>query len=331
MDSFVFALNAVLPIILMVAAGYILKRVGMITPDFVKMANRLVFRFFLPIMLFLNVYNIESIGEVDLGFALYTVGITLIIFLLAIPFVRLISGDGAVRGVLLQSTFRSNFALIGIPLAKSLFGQEGVATAAILSAFTIPIFNVLAVISLTLFKPQEETGGRIKSALIGVVKNPLIIGVISGLAVLGIRAALDSLDISFRLSEITPLFEAATTLSGVATPLALIVLGAQFEFSTVKAKAREIIFGTLMRVVISPILGLGFAAMLLRESFSGAQFAAMSAAFLTPVAVSSVPMAQEMNADAELAGQLVVWTTLLSSVTVFLGAYILSAIGIFPT
>lgn len=331
MDSFIFACNAVLPIILMVAAGYLLKRIGMITMEFAKMANKLVFRFFLPIMLFLNIYNIDSIGDVSLGFVVYTLLITLAIFALSIPLVRGLTVDGGARGVLLQATFRSNFALIGIPLATSLFGAEGGAVAAILSAFTIPAYNVLAVISLSIFKRQEGTSSRLKSVLKSVLHNPLIIAVLSGLAVLGIRALFAKLGISFRLADIAPLYKAASTLSAVATPLALVALGAQFEFSTVKEKAKEIVFGTLVRIGVCPLVGLGLAAVCFRDVFTGAQFAAMSAAFLTPVAVSSVPMAQEMEADTLLAGQLVVWTTLFSSVTVFLGAYILSAIGIFPT
>ena len=331
MDSFIFALNAVLPLIIMVACGYFLKRIGMISKDFVKMANKLVFRFFLPIMLFLNIYNIDSIGSVQLGFVFYTLLVTGIIFLLAIPFVRVMSRDGGSRGVLIQSTFRSNFALIGIPLATSLFGAEGGAAAAVLSAFTIPLLNVLAVISLTMFKKQEGATSRIKDALINIAKNPLILGVLSGLLALAVRALFVHLNISFRLSDLTPVYKAATTLSSVSTPLALIVLGAQFEFSVVKDKSKEIIFGTLSRIVVSPLIGLGIAALLFRDVFTGAQFAAMCAAFLTPVAVSSVPMAQEMDADTDLAGQLVVWTTLLSAFTVFLGVYILSLVGIFPT
>ena len=63
--------------------------------------------------------------------------------------------------------------------------------------------------------------------------------------------------------------------------------------------------------------------------FNAAHFAAFVGVFATPVAVSSVPMAQEMGADSNLAGQLVVWTTLISSVTVFLCTYLLRVIGVF--
>ena len=60
MDSLLFALGAVTPIILVVAVGYFLKRIGLMKPDFAKAANRLVFHAFLPVTLFLNVYHIEE-------------------------------------------------------------------------------------------------------------------------------------------------------------------------------------------------------------------------------------------------------------------------------
>ena len=107
------------------------------------------------------------------------------------------------------------------------------------------------------------------------------------------------------------------------------MLGVQFEFSAVKELKREILFGTLIRTVLVPLLGLGIAFLFLRSRFDGAQFAALVALFATPVAVSSVPMAQEMGADHTLAGQLVVWTTLISAVTVFIASFLLRLVGIF--
>lgn len=163
-NPFIFSLNAILPLVLMVAAGYMLKRIGVITSDFVKMANKLVFRFFISIMLFLNIYNIESIGDVDLGFVVYTVVVLMLIFFVSIPIVKLLTPSAGARGVLLQSTFRSNFALIGVPIANVLFPGEGAAIAAILSAFVIPIFNVLAVVSLTIFGKHEGAASRLYSS-----------------------------------------------------------------------------------------------------------------------------------------------------------------------
>ena len=328
MESLIFAFNSVSPIILTVAVGYLLKKIGLMSGEFSKQANKLVFRVFLPVMLFLNVYGIESISSVGFGYVLYSVIALLIIFGLAIPSVILLTDKKKCRGALLQGVFRSNYALIGIPLASSLFPSEGAAVATLLSAFMVPAFNILAVIGLSIFNNDGEKP-NFKKVLLGIVKNPLIIGIVAGLAALGIRSLFIEADISFRISEIPAIWNTLKYLSSIATPLALLVLGAQFEFSAIPSLKREIISGVIIRSVVVPLLGIGIAYLAFRESFGGAQFAALVAVFCTPVAVSSVPMAQEMGADAELAGQLVVFTTVTSAFTVFIVSFLLKWAGIF--
>lgn len=323
-----FAVIAVAPIILTVAIGYLLKRGGWLTATLATALNKLVFRVFLPVMLFLNVYHLPAIGTVSPGYLLYGIVATLAAFLLAIPLVMLLEKRNGRRGVLLQAAFRSNYALIGIPLAESLFGSEGASVATVLSAVAIPLFNVLAVISLCLFR-HDGKRPSVKAILGGIVKNPLIQGIALGLVVLGVRAAFIEADVAFRLTDLTAVFTVLRYLSNLATPLALLVLGAQFEFSAIAALRRDIVFGTLMRTVIVPLLGIGTACLCFTDRFTGAHFAAFVALFATPVAVSSVPMAQEMGGDVELAGQLVVWTTLSSAVSVFLLSYALKCLGIF--
>ncbi len=328
MNSFIFALSAVSPIIIMVAIGYFLKKLGAVTKDFTKTANKLVFRVFLPAMLFLNVYNIEDIGRIKLGFAAYAICSLLIIFFCALMFICAFTKSNSGRGVLLQASFRSNYALIGIPLAESLFGDEGAAVATLLSAFIIPVFNMLAVISLSVFRCDGKKPS-VKNILLSIVKNPLIQSIILGVLALCIRKAFIQSNTAFRLSDIKPLFSVLKYLSAPATPLALIALGAGFEFSAIASLKREIVFGVFMRCLAVPALGLSVAYIFFSKSFGGAHFAALLSMFATPVAVSSVPMAQEMGGDTTLAGQLVVWTTLVSAVSVFLSAFLLSLAGVF--
>ena len=328
MDSLIFAFNSVSPIIFTVAVGYILKKLGLMVGDFSKNANKLVFRVFLPVMLFLNIYGIESMSSVSFGYVFYSLIALIIIFGLAIPTVIILTDKKKCRGALLQGVFRSNYALIGIPLASSLFPGEGAAVATLLSAFMVPAFNILAVIGLSIFNNDGEKPD-FKKVLLGIVKNPLILGIVSGLVALLIRYGFVQLDISFRLSEIPAVWNTMKNLSSIATPLALLVLGAQFEFSAISSLKREIIAGVILRSVVVPLLGIGVAYLLFRNSFGGAQFASLVAVFCTPVAVSSVPMAQEMGADAELAGQLVVFTTITSAFTVFVASAALRWVGIF--
>ena len=156
MDSLLFSLGAVAPIIAMVLIGYFLKQIGWMDARFAKDANRLVFRVFMPVMLFLNIYKIEDVGGMDFGYIWYVVAALLIIFLVSIPAVLAVSRTKNRCGSLLQACFRSGYSLIGIPLAESLYGAEGAVAATFLSAAVIPLYNVLAVISLSVFNEGEK-------------------------------------------------------------------------------------------------------------------------------------------------------------------------------
>ena len=329
MDSFIFALSAVAPIVLAVIVGYFFKKIGMMDEDFAKKANKLVFRAFMPVMLFVNIYKM-SLSDVDLGFIGYCLIALFIVFALSIPACMMIAGKKDRVGVLVQAIFRSGYSLIGIPLAGSLYGDEGMMAATILSAALIPCFNILAVISLSAL--GNDSGEKVspKKIILDIIKNPLIIGIFSALVCVAVRTfVLEPMGITFKLSNITPLFQVLQYLANLAIPLALLVLGAQFEFSAVAALKKEIIFGTLTRTVIVPALVIGVAFLFFREKFNAAQFATLVAAFATPVAVPSVPMVQEMGGDVTLAGQLVVWSTLVSALTVFLVTFLLRMGGAF--
>ena len=326
MSDIIFAINAVLPIILMIVVGYFLKKIGLLQEDTAKKLNTLVFRVFLPVMLFLNVYKINNLADIDFTFVFYAVGITVLLFLIGVPVMHVLFKDNRQRSVMLQGIFRANYALVGIPLAESLFGAEGSIMASLLSAFVVPVFNILAVICLTIYSAGDKKPS-ISGVFKGSAKNPLIQGIACGLVALFIRHIFVMSDISFRLSDLTPIYKVLNNLSSIATPLSLLVLGARFELSAIPTLKKQIILATINRVIIVPIIGISIAVMM--DRFSGAQFASFVACFCTPVAVSSVPMSQEMGADADLMGQIVVWTTVFSAFSIFIASYILRVLGIF--
>ncbi len=325
MDSFIFAVNATLPIVLMVLLGYFIKRVGLVDKSATKTINSIVFRVLLPVNLFLNIYNIETLGGINLNYVWYVLGITIALFLIFIPIVNLVFSKRNQRGVILQSIFRSNYALIGIPLATSLFDAAGAATASLLAAFIVPVFNILGVICLCIY--SDEGKPDIKNILLNIAKNPLILGVLTGIVTVAIRSLFAELGIDFRLSEVTPLFKTLNYISVAATPMALLALGAQFEFSAIPNMKKQIIFGVSLRCLLVPTVSLTVAYLI--GAFSGSNFAAFVAMFATPVAVSTVPMCQSMGADHELAGQLVVWSTIISAGVIFLSSFILKSLGVF--
>jgi len=240
------------------------------------------------------------------------------------------------RGVLWQCVFRSNYAIIGLPLTAALGGEAAASVSAIVAALAIPVFNTFAVIALSVFK-QDAKGNKptAKSVLTGIVKNPLIIGVALGLVCLGVRALQVSLfgEVVFALNRETAfLYSVADKLKALTTPLALLVLGGQFKFSVVGGMLKEIAVGTVSRIVLAPVLCIG-GAVLLSETTGWIDCGpdtvpAMLCLFGTPVAVSSAVMASQMDGDEQLATQLVVWTSIGSVFTTFAMVCILMATGL---
>ncbi len=328
MDALIFSLNAVLPLVLTVALGYLLKRMGLIPLNVSQAINKLVFRVFLPSMLFLNVYKIKSFSISDIGFIGYVMIAVALTFLVMIPIVSAFTKDGKKRGVLLQGSFRTNYALIGIPLATSIAGEAGALIATVLSAIVVPFYNVLAVISLSIFGDGKNKPS-VKKIILGILKNPLIDSIALGFVFLGIRAICNHYGATFAPENIKPIWSVVQNMGSLATPLALISLGAQFEFSAVKELRRELTFSLVTRTLIMPLLGIGIAYLCFSKSFDAGQFAALIAVFATPVAVSSVPMTQEMGGDSALAGQIVVFTTIFSVLSVFVSCFLLRFAGIF--
>lgn len=328
------ALNAVMPIVLLIVLGYLLRQKGVLTDQFLSIGNKLVFSVCLPVMMFVNVYGIASISDVRWDICLYSVAAVTLLFLLGIVLALAVTPVPERRGVLLQCSFRSNFAIIGMPLAATLGGEAGAAVAAVLSAVTVPVFNVLAVIALSAF--QRENGRPVsgRKLLLDVVKNPLIDGVALGVAALLIRqwqvAQFGS--VAFSLQRDLPwLYSAAKDIKSIASPLALLLLGGQFRFSAVKELWKEVAAGTVCRTVMAPLLGVGGAVLLGNWGVlqcGPAEYPALIALFGSPVAVSSAIMAREMHNDEQLATQLVVWTSIASIVTVFFTVCLMMSLGL---
>ncbi len=328
------AFNAVAPIILLILLGYILRQKNFLSADFVKIGNKLVFNVCLPCMLFVNVYEIKGFNAIQWDIVIYSVVIIAIIFVLGLAACVAATSVPQRRGVLLQCAFRSNFAIIGLSLAGALGGDEAQAVAAVISAFTIPVFNILAVIALSVFVGGEAGKKSFKSILVNIVKNPLIIGVALGLVCVAYRSAQLEVyrEVRFSLkNDMKFFYDCLTKLKSIASPFALLVLGGQFTFSAVKGMFKEIAVGTVFRLIIAPMIGIGGAILLTDWKVLACgvnEFPALIALFGSPVAVSSAVMAGAMHNDEQLATQLVVWTSLCSVVTIFLQVCLLMAAGL---
>mgnify|MGYP002801512347 FL=1 len=305
-ESLFISLEIVLPLFFLMAIGYIIKRTGMMNETSVKQVNSVIFKIFLPLLVFLNIYNTELAESFNSKLLLYAVAGVLIQFVLSLCLVILVEKENSRRGVMLQGMFRSNFVLFGIPISTALFGEQAAGLAAILIAVIIPLYNVLAVISLEIFNGRRP---NILKILLGIVTNPLIIGSVVGV-----------LFLLFHIELPTVLYETVSDISGIATPLAFIILGASFNFGDVGKYVRELSLVLGCKLVFFPVLFLGIALLL---GFRDAPLAVLLTVFGAPIAVSSFTMAQQMGGDHALAGQLVVFSSIFSIVTMFLFIFLL--------
>ncbi len=329
------AINSILPILLLILLGYGLRKIGFLNESFIATGNNYIFNLCLPIMLFVNVYDIESLSTIKVDIVIYTVFAVCLLFLLSFTAARATNVPQR-KGVVMQCVYRSNYAIIGLPLANALGGAEAMAVAAIVSAFLIPIYNTFAVISLSIFINDSDSKKiDMKSILKGIVTNPLIIGVALGLLCLGLRQlqidTLGKMVFSVRRDTMF-LYTVLDNIKDITSPLALILLGGQFQFSAVTGMFKEILVGTLWRTVLAPVIGIGPAVVLSKHttllSCGVAEYPALISVFGSPVAVSSAIMAAGMKNDSQLATQLVVWTSILSILTLFITICIMMSAGL---
>ena len=329
------AINALFPLILTILLGYFLKCRGFLSKEFLKVGNKLVFNVCLPAMLFVNVYDIAGFSAINWDIVLYAVAAFFVVVAIGFMITLLSTPVPERRGVIWQCTFRSNFGIIGLSLAGALGGDESVAVAAIVSSFTVPLFNVMSVIALSVFTEGSKGKINAKSILLKIAKNPLIIGVVLGLFTLSLRELQTAVfgNVVFSIKRDTLfVYKVLSNLKTMCTPLALLVLGGQFEFSAVKGLMKEIVSGTVARIVIAPLIGIGCAIAVSTHTdwlVCGVnEYPALIAMFGSPVAVSSAVMAGNMGSDEQLATQLVVWTSIFSIFTIFAQVCILMGMGL---
>ena len=312
MENLMISANAVLPMCLVMALGYGTRRLGWIRREEISAINKIAFRIFLPCLLYYNVYCSDLSGSFDPLLMAYAVGGVLLTFGLSLGYTLLTEKLPERRGVMIQGMFRSNYVIMGIPVATALLGADQLGTVSILIAVVVPLFNMLSVVVLEVFRGQKPKPLHILGQ---IAKNPLVIG-----SVLGIL----TLAAGIRLPHI--LEQTIQNISAIASPLQLFLLGAFFQFSGLKTYRRELMTVSAAKLIVAPGLFLGLGALL---GFRGVAFVSLFGVFASPTAVNSFTMAQQMGGDAELAGDIVVTTSAVSIPTMFLWIFLFKSLGVF--
>lgn len=311
MDSFFIALNVVVPFLIYIFFGYFVRCAHLVEEAFLKQQNQMVFKLFFPIVMFYNLYNKDPNQPFDTKLALISVVCVLSVIAILFVLVPLFVTENPQRGVIIQAIYRSNFVLFALPLTEGLFGRQGNTLASMMIAIVVPIYNVAAVILLEYFR-----GGKANLSVLikRILKNPMILGAIVGFVFVLVKIRLPQC-IELPISQ----------FSALATPLALFILGGTLHFSSIRNHAALLIPTLVIKLLVLPAIMVGISIFFNFTPLSRFIFFIM---FAAPVATASYPMASNMGGDGALAGELVVVSTAVSVVTIFLWIFLLRSTGL---
>ncbi|MDY3871546.1 MAG: AEC family transporter [Clostridiaceae bacterium] len=314
LDHFLYSLNATLPVFALMVLGWVLKRARFLNDEFIRVANRLVFNVALPCMLFLDIAGMDPSQLLDGRFVAYGFVVTLLSILGIWALTRLFLKDRTQVGAFVQGAYRSSAAILGAALITNIYGDAGYAPLMILAS--VPLYNVFAVLILVLEAGGggKLDGARVKRAALNVCKNPIILGILAGMpfALLGIPIpAMAS--------------KCASMLGSLATPLALLAIGAGFVWGDALQKAGPTVSASAIKLVVLPALFLPIA---VRLGFRNEQLMAILIMLGSPSTPSGYIMAKQMGNDGVLANGIVVLTTLLAAVTITGWIFLLRTLGL---
>ena len=315
MQDFIFSINVTLPIFLVMVVGWGLKQIGMLDDHFVNVANKFNFRVTLPCMLFYDIATVDIREVFDLKFVLFCALVSTVCFWGIWGLTKLLVKDTSIRGAFVQASFRSSAAVMGLAFISNIYGTSPMGPLMVIGA--VPLYNVYSVIVLT-FEAEGEDGKRdtakIKQALINIAKNPIILSILLGVvfAVLGVRLPVVAT-------------KTISSLAQLATPLALVVIGAGFEGRKAIAKIKPTIWAAAIKLVIQPLIFVPLAAAM---GFTGEKMIAILIMLASPTTPSCFIMAKSMKNDSILTASVIVATTLFAAFTLTLWIYVLRVLGL---
>lgn len=303
-----------MPIFLVMVIGYILKQIGMLNDNFVTVANKFNFKVTLPFMLFKDIAGVDIKAVFDIKYVLFCAIVSTICFWVVWGTAKLLVRDKTIRGAFVQSSFRGSAAVMGLAFIQNIYGSSAMGPLMIVSA--VPLYNIFSVIVLT-FEANDSTNidkkAKIRQAGMNICKNPIILSILAGLIVglLGIQFP-------------TLVNKTISNVAQMATPLALITIGAGFEGRKALAKIAPTMAASMIKLVLQPLVFLPVAAWM---GFSGEKMIAILIMLASPTTPSCYIMAKSMNNDEVLTASVIVTTTLMAAFTLTGWIFLLKTLG----
>lgn len=314
MALFLEILTIVLPVFLVIALGYFLKRLALIDAPFLFQTNRLVYYIALPLLLFYKIGSADFFASFNGTLVLGSAAAIAIAFAFSYGYAALRRYPPAARGVFSQGAFRGNLAYMGLAIVLNAYGDEGLTRAGILMGFLVPVLNFFAILALLL--PHRHGGTETGKGFWTrqILLNPLILASFAGIcwSFLGLPMP-------------TILDRTLHIATGMTLPLALVAIGGSFSLEKLRGDLVMAGFATGIKIVWLPLVA---AAILVALGVRGQDLGIGVLMAGTPAATATYIMAHQLKGDAELAGSIVMMSTLLSALTYTLSLIILRAFGL---
>ncbi|MCD8364960.1 MAG: AEC family transporter [Clostridiales bacterium] len=314
MSNFLFSINVTIPIFLVMVVGYFLRRIGILNENFVDVSNKFNFTVTLPVLLYKDLASVNIQEVFDLKYVLFCAVATSVGFWGSWAIAKLTLKDHSLRGAFTQASFRSSAAVMGLAFIQNIYGESAMGSLMIIGA--VPLYNIYSVLVLTFegdYPEGERDTGKIKQTCLNIVKNPIIIAIVIGVIVALLGNPLPTLVNS-----------TVENIAKMATPLALIGLGAGFEGRKALKKIKPTLGASFIKLIAQAAIFIPIAAYL---GFTGEKMVALAVMLAGPATPSCYIMAKNMHNDGVLTASIVVATTLLSSVTLTMWIFILRTVG----
>lgn len=314
MDNFIYSMNITMPIFLVMVIGYVLKRQGMLNENFVTVANKLNFNVTLPVMLFRDISTVDIRANFDLKYVLYCAIVSSICFFSVWGLTKLFLKEKSMQGAFVQSSFRGSAAVMGLAFIDNMYGSSIMGPLMIVGA--VPLYNIYSVMVLTVEgnDTDNKNTSMIKKTLVNIAKNPIIIAILLGVAV-----SLIGIDFPVIVDK------TIENVARMATPLALVAMGAGFKGKEALAKLKPTLWSASIKLVWQVALFLPVAVYM---GFREEKLIALLIMLGAPTTPSCYIMAKNMNNDGELTASVVVTTTLLAAFTLTGWIFILKSLGL---
>ena len=347
MENLVFSLNATLPIFALMAMGYLFRRIGLIDDKAASWMNKFVFKIALPVLVFRDLASQDFAGTWNGRFVLFCFGATTVSIALISLLSKLIVKDVAKRGEFIQASYRSSAAILGIAFIHNIYGESAIGMGPLMILGSVPLYNIFAVIVLTVTAekpgmsemvaagksetvtmekagmPEAVVSGKaqgamlrstLRSTLLGIITNPIIIGIFTGLVWSLIK-----------LQQPKFFQTVVSNIAALATPLGLMSMGATFEFQ----KALKEIGPALVAAFIK-LFGLAaiFLPIAVALGFTGEQIVAILVMLGSATTVSCFIMAKSMGHEGTLSSSVIMLTTFGCSFSLTFWLFLLRSLGV---